>query len=128
MLRHNLFIITGGNRGFGLAIAKALQAHKESKHLTTIVLVGRDSASLEQAATSLIGPSLKCFSIGNAELDNIETIDKLVLPEIRRITQVCMSKNHLCPNHTYPIDSVVLCFALLFGPTGQCSGYKRIPY
>ncbi|KAI8584096.1 hypothetical protein K450DRAFT_168697 [Umbelopsis ramanniana AG] len=81
MQRHNLFIITGGNRGYGLAIANALKANVESRHLTTLILVGRDSTSLEQAARSLTEPQLKCFCIGNAELDNLDTVDnRLILP------------------------------------------------
>jgi len=93
MQRHNLFVITGGNRGFGLAIAKALQAHEESKQLTTIVLVGRDSFSLEQASASLNGATLKCFCIGNAELDTIDTIDKLVIPGINKVVQAAQASN-----------------------------------
>jgi hypothetical protein len=89
MQRHNLFVITGGNRGFGLAIANALKANVESKHLTTIILVGRDSTTLEQAATSLIGLQLKCFCIGSAELDNVDTVDNVVLSEIRKLVEVC---------------------------------------
>ncbi|KAI9277748.1 hypothetical protein BC943DRAFT_332528 [Umbelopsis sp. AD052] len=103
MQRHNLFIITGGNRGFGLAIANALKAIVDSQHLTTLILVGRDSTSLEQAATSLTGSQLKCFCIGNAELDNADTVDNVVLSGIRKlveqiqapspITNVCLINN-----------------------------------
>jgi hypothetical protein len=94
MQRHNLFVITGGNRGFGLAIANALEANQEPQHLTTIILVGRDPSSLEKVATSLNGPRLQCYSISNAELDNVDTIDKVILPGIWKVVEVCTEQRH----------------------------------
>ncbi|CAO3663776.1 unnamed protein product [Umbelopsis ramanniana] len=96
----NLFVITGGNRGFGLAIANALKADQASQHSTSIILVGRDSTTLEQAATSLNGPQLKCYSIGNAELDSVDTVDNVVLSGIQKLVEKIQA--------TSPITNVYL--------------------
>lgn len=123
MQRHNLFVITGGNRGFGLAIANALKADQASQHSTSIILVGRDSATLEQAATSLNGPQLKCYSIGNAELDNVDTVDNVVLSGIQKLVEVCI-------RHGLSLQIVQLLMYpfLLAENSGHIPHYQRLSY
>lgn len=89
MQRHNLFIITGAGRGFGRAIAEAVKESEISKQPTTIVLVGRDSATLDQAASSLTGSSVKSISIADADFNNLSTVQQVVLPGIKKIVDVC---------------------------------------
>jgi NADP-dependent 3-hydroxy acid dehydrogenase YdfG len=99
MQRHNLFVITGAGRGFGRAIAEAVKGHEFSKQQTTIVLVGRDSATLEQVAATFTGSTVK--TIANAKLDDINTVEQVILPGIKTIVYVsyltlCIEAIHYC--------------------------------
>jgi NADP-dependent 3-hydroxy acid dehydrogenase YdfG len=50
-----VYIITGANRGYGLAIAKTLVAEIAEPNQLHLILVGRVSASLAAVATELQG-------------------------------------------------------------------------
>jgi hypothetical protein len=84
LLPHNLYIITGANRGFGKAIAETIAA--ESKFKTSIVLVGRNKSQLE--SIQLTGKDVTSYSIGDARLDSAIEAEKTVIGQLSDLLEV----------------------------------------
>ncbi|KAI8391753.1 sepiapterin reductase [Radiomyces spectabilis] len=75
--QHSLFVITGANRGFGLAIAKVLA--NKATHKTTLILTGRDKAALTDIASSLARAIVDVHVIANVCLDGALSTQETVL-------------------------------------------------
>lgn len=89
LLPHNLYVITGANRGFGKVIAQTLA--NKSKVKTTFVLVGRSATSIEHFSSDHVS----CYSIDNASLTNAVEAQKTVIDQLSDLIQVsilCMGK------------------------------------
>lgn len=84
LLPHNLFVITGANRGFGRAIAETIA--KEANVKTSIVLVGRDQKQLE--SIQLDQEKVTKYVIGNAALNSATEAEKTVIDQLGDLLSV----------------------------------------
>ncbi|KAG2195250.1 hypothetical protein INT47_007979 [Mucor saturninus] len=80
LLPHNLYVITGANRGFGKVIAQTLA--KQSKVKTSFVLVGRSTSSLDFQSDHV-----SCYSIDNACLSSAVEAQKTVIDQLNDLIQ-----------------------------------------
>ena len=88
LLPHSLYVITGANRGFGQAIANAIAA--KASHTTTMILVGRQQASLDNVANRIIQKNEKIIThvISNVSLDSAMTAQETILKPLETIVTV----------------------------------------
>ncbi|KAI9256443.1 sepiapterin reductase [Phascolomyces articulosus] len=85
LLPHTLYVITGANRGFGKAIAHAIAS--KVNHTATMVLVGRQSDSLERVARNIVekNPKISTRLISNVSLDSAMTAQDTILKPLETI-------------------------------------------
>lgn len=86
LLPHNLFIITGANRGFGKAIAEIVAKRASVK--TSIVLVGRDQSQLESIQFNQ--DKVTRHVIGNISLGSAVEAEKTVIEQLGDLIKVNM--------------------------------------
>lgn len=82
LLPHNLYIITGANRGFGKAIAKTIA--KQTKVKTSFVLVGRNQSQVDRIQFE----NVSCYSIGNACLSSAVEAQETVIDQLSDLIKV----------------------------------------
>lgn len=85
LLPHNLYVITGANRGFGKSIAETIAA--ESKVKTSIVLVGRNKSQLESIQLQGQG-DVTTYTIGEACLNSANEAEKTVIDQLSDLLKV----------------------------------------
>lgn len=86
LLPHNLFVITGANRGFGKAIAEIIAKRTNVK--TSIVLVGRDQKQLESIQFN--EDKVTSHVIGNISLNNAVEAEKTVVEQLGDLIKVSL--------------------------------------
>jgi sepiapterin reductase len=84
LLPHNLFVITGANRGFGKAIAETIAS--KSKVKTSIVLVGRDQQQLESIQFNQ--DNVTKYVIGDVSLNSAPEAEETVINQLDNLLGV----------------------------------------
>jgi sepiapterin reductase len=86
LLPHTLYVITGANRGFGKVIAETIASTATSK--TTLVLVGRQEAPLNELKTQLANDKVACYVVSNVNLDTAQDAEKTVTDKLNDLVKV----------------------------------------
>lgn len=84
LLPHNLYIITGANRGFGKVIAETIA--NQTKVKTSFVLVARNQSQLE--TIHFKQNNVSCYYIGNACLSSAIEAQKTVIDQLNDLINV----------------------------------------
>lgn len=84
LLPHNLYIITGANRGFGKVISETIA--NQSKVKTSFVLVGRDLSQLE--TIQFKQDNISCYYIGEVSLSGASETQKTVVNQLSDLINV----------------------------------------
>ncbi|KAI9250753.1 hypothetical protein BY458DRAFT_562722 [Sporodiniella umbellata] len=94
--KHTVYIITGGNRGFGKAIAETVAANSQEK--TSVILIGRNRAELETVKLE----NVSTHFIGNVSLEGSIQVEETVLIPLQEMM------NEWRENDVAPITQVIL--------------------
>lgn len=89
LLPHNLFVITGANRGFGKTIAEIIAKRTSVK--TSIVLVGRDQRQLE--SIQFHEDKVTSHVIGNIALNSAVEAEKTVIEQLGELIKDFQAKD-----------------------------------
>ncbi|KAI8877820.1 sepiapterin reductase-like protein [Backusella circina FSU 941] len=95
LLPHTLYVVTGANRGFGKVIAETIANKATTK--TTLVLVGRQEAPLNQLKTQLASEKVSCHVLSQVNLETAEQAEKTVTDRLGELIKSWQQDDGIAP-------------------------------